>query len=204
VAILSAGQLLSLLVPPSRRLKPFFIPILVALCLSIFISSSDFHLLHVLRPNSEKIAYRMGAFEKFWSHWYHRYDFSGAAEFVNEAASVDSKIVVSYNLNTVSFYLDKPHAIYWPRENPRFRLVSRKGGSVELWSNMPLLSTKKDLVEYSQKSNEIWLIVLDRYDPFLLVPEELWPQRFLSLKIFSVGIDKHVQAWKIRLRPSKL
>ncbi|MBW2662028.1 MAG: hypothetical protein JRD93_08605 [Deltaproteobacteria bacterium] len=172
----------------------------IALCLLAFSMSEDFNAFHLMHLKSDTVAYRMGRYERFEKHWYPRWDFERPAKLVNEAVSDGSKIVVSWQVNTVGYYLKPEFAVYWPMENVSFASISRDGGTRELWSGKPLLSTTEELIEFTQKADKVWLVVLGKNDSLKLDPEMVWPGRIKNVEVFTPGRDKRIEVWKIELR----
>ena len=166
----------------------------------IFISSGDFDLHHVFDPTADDISYRTGKYESYKHHWYHRYDFRGAATALNSTDIEDCKIIVSFTTNTVSFYLKKPHAIFWPRKSSNFRGISRNNGLTELWSNMRLLSTTEELEDFIRDEKSVCLVVLANRDPLSLWLEEIGPERIENVETITAGRDNRINIIKAELK----
>lgn len=172
----------------------------IALCLFAFSMSEDFNAFHLVHLKSDTVAYRMGRYERFEKHWYPRWDFERPAKLVNEAASDGSRIVVSWHVNTVGYYLKPEFAMYWPREVAYFAAISRAGGTRELWSGKRLLSTIEELIEFTKKADNVWLVVLGKNDSLKLDPEMVWPGRVQDVEVFRPGRDERIEVWRIELR----
>jgi hypothetical protein len=170
----------------------------IAFCLSFFLMSEDVDAHHLLHPNSDRVAYRMGPYEKFSRHWYPRWDFQRPAEFLNAAASDGATVIIMSSANTVGAYLKSDFVIYWRRTDSRFALVSREGGSRELWSGRRMLSTFQDLAEYTQGAQTVWLVFYPGWES--LEPSAVWPGRVLSVEVHKPGIDKRIEVWRIELK----
>lgn len=173
----------------------------IFLTLLAFTVSEDFNAYHITHLQSDEIVFRMGKYEKFSQHWYPRLDFQKPAELVDMGYSQQSKIIVSSYVNTIGAYLKSDFAFYWPQSDARFNLISRAGGTRELWSGARLLSHAEDLIEYTKDADIIWLVSLkDERDPLRIFPEMLWPNYVKSVDVFAPGRDKRIEVWKISLK----
>ena len=163
--------------------------------------SEDFSVLYLRDLKSDAVTYRLERYEKFARHWYPRWDFQRPAELVNAAASNGSRVVVSDKVSTVAAYLKPEFAVFWPREDIRFRGISRNAGKRELWSGRQLLSTIEEVIEYTQNADTVWLLVLGlRADPLRLDPEVAWPGRVQNVVVYRPGRDERIEVWRIELR----
>ena len=143
----------------SRSRQPMAEGVGAALFACLFLLSSDFNPRHIARVASDEVTYRTGAFERFRSVWYPRLDYRSAAEFVNLHAMDDARTrIVVAGQPPVSYYLERDHAVYYSRDDPRFRNVSRDRGTVELWSDQRLLSTPEDLDRYTSTARVVWIV----------------------------------------------
>lgn len=131
----------------------------LAALLLVFLGSRDFNPLHLLRAGEPAYQLRAGALERHAPVWYPRADLRGPGEFVNRAVEPrDESRTIAVGQPATSWYLDHPHAVYLPRSGPRFRRVSRAGGSRDLWSGEQLLSTPEELRSYARDARHLWLI----------------------------------------------
>jgi hypothetical protein len=168
--------------------------------LILFFISEDFNISHILNLRSEEVHYRMGRFERYSLHWYTRRDYLRPAEMVNKYRTDNDRVIVSSSIITVSAYLNDGFAVFCPREDVIFPLISREKGTLEIWSNHRLLSTSDDVMEYTFDADTVWLIVLDEVNSEYLDPDLLWPDRIKSLESFKPGYDKRIKVLRIDLK----
>jgi hypothetical protein len=166
--------------------------------LLLFTLSGDFDVRHLWNAGGREVSYRLGPFAAHELTWYPRSDYAGPARFAARAAPDDARIVVE-NLPPASWYLPRPHAVFYPREGNRFLLTSREQGTVELWSNQPLLSTAADLAAYAAGAEELWIIrAIDRIE---VLPDldEVFDSRLLERERLYTSADGRIEVLRLRL-----
>ncbi|SLN69402.1 hypothetical protein OCH7691_03189 [Oceanibacterium hippocampi] len=130
----------------------------VAVFLGLFAIAGDFHPRHLMATASADVTYRSGPFAPYAATWYPRRDAAGAARYALETVPADAPVVV-VDLLPASHYLRREHAVYLFREDEEFYNNSRRGGTVDLWANRPLLSEPGALCRYAGAAGEIWLLI---------------------------------------------
>jgi hypothetical protein len=172
----------------------------IALCLIAFGLSEEFNSFHLLNLDSDIIAYRMGNYDRFSSHWYQRWDFKGVAEFLDANTSETSMIILSREVDTMAFYLKKEFIFYWDRDSDDYTIVSRDRGTREVRSGNPMISTTQEVINLSQSAKSVWLVFYPEWRTWQLNPETVWPGRVKSVEVYKPGRDKRIEVWKIEFK----
>lgn len=160
--------------------------------------SSDFDLQHLLNVSSREVVFRQGDFEHHEGLWYPRDDVVGPARFVTERAAGDSVIV--QEAPEVSYYLDRSHALYLARDRFRFPNVSRERGTVDFWSGLRLLGTKRDIAAYTSCADRVWVVRMSADDWIPI--EDAWSKRLRQIETVHTGIDGAVEVLRVDLSAS--
>ena len=172
--------------------------------LGLFSLTSDFNPRHIAQMGTDAVMFRTGVFEPFWPTWYQRLDYESPARFVNgNAAPVDTtRIIVEYHYPT-SYYLQREHAIWLPRNTEVFDLHSRVRGTVDLWSDRRLLSTEQEIADYTRTASDVWLIrSIDPAFPWEVPdPHRIWGDRVAEQSRSFVSRDGRIEVVHLRLTP---
>jgi hypothetical protein len=171
--------------------------------LGLFALTGDFSPRHIFNVTDDRVVFRLDGYEKFRRVWYSRSDFASPAEFLNRAASSEDRIIV-VNQPPVSYYVRKPHAVYYDRSNRRFTNVSRSQGTVDLWSSRPLLSTAEDLRSFTRSASTVWLVRAHDPSSLRFDPGEVWRDRMVQTTLQYVGRDGAVEVLQVELVPESL
>jgi hypothetical protein len=171
-------------------------------CLAIFVLTEDFHFRHITDISSEQVRFRLGEFKRFSPTWYARSDFESPAVFARSFADGEpsSRVIVD-GLPPVSYYLGRPHAVYYERSGRRFYNVSRASGTVDLWSNQRLLSTDEELRSYTRCADQV-VFIRSSQDRNELDFAKIWPVRLASAAPAFTSIDGRIEAVVVKLRPN--
>lgn len=200
VALLSAGQVVEVLRRYFTKPKSVTKFIVIGLCLIGFSLTEDFDTFHLTHANSDAVAFRTEKYERFSTHWYQRWDFERPAEFLNKAVSDGDTVIVSCDVDTLGFYLPRKYMIYFPRDGADYAVVSRNRGTRELWSGKPMISSIQEVIDLTQTSERVWLVLYPGWGSLKLDPEAVWPGRVKNVQVFTPGRDKRVEVWKIALK----
>jgi hypothetical protein len=113
---------------------------------------------HLWTIDSYEINFRVHYRPRIWQHYYHRYDFRSAAQFVNERLS-EKDIVITTEVVT-SRYLEKTDFVYLESRDNRHSNHVCQDGRTERWSNLPLLSSQAALqaVVKSHSDKTVWIV----------------------------------------------
>jgi hypothetical protein len=149
------------------------------------------------------VRFRLGEFKRYSLTWYARSDFESPAAFARSFADREpsSRIIVD-GLPPVSYYLGRPHAVYYERSGRRFYNVSRAGGTVDLWSNQRLLSTDEELRSYARCADQV-VLIRSSQDRNELDFAKIWPVRLASAAPAFTSIDGRIEAVVVKLRPNE-
>jgi len=172
----------------------------IAFCLLAFGVSEDFNPFHLLHLNSDIIAFRTGKYDRFSSHWYQRWDFKQVAELLDADTSETSRIILSREVDTIAFYLDKEFIFYWAKDSDDYTGVSREHGTREVRSGKPMISTIQEVMDLAQSAKSVWLVFYPEWRTWELNPETVWPGRVKNVEVYKPGRDKRIEVWKIELR----
>jgi hypothetical protein len=173
--------------------------LMIALCGVPFFFSEDYNAAVLTQASSDSIAFRTGRYERLSRHWYERWDFKRPAELVNAEATAGSKIIVSRDVDTTGFYLDKEFVVYFPWEAHDFTAVSRDRGKRELWSNNRMISTTREIMDETQHAETIWLILYPKWNSLKIDPYAIWPGRVKNVEVFTPGRDGRIEVWRVEL-----
>jgi Dolichyl-phosphate-mannose-protein mannosyltransferase len=174
-------------------------------CVALFVSAEDFHLRHITDISSQEVRFRLGEFKRYSATWYGRSDFESPATFVHRLTNPDAATrVIVVGLPVVSYYLNRPHAMYYDRRGVRFYNVSRVGGTVDLWSNQRLLSTEDELRSYTQSSKRAFIIQSASAERRPFEIEEVWKGRLASADRVFESLDGRIEVIRVDLLPGRL
>jgi hypothetical protein len=172
----------------------------VAGAVLLFTLTDDFNPLHLARVGADDVGYRTESFARYEPLWYSREDTRSPAQFVNEAlreGGEDVAVVVA-NVPQASYYLEPLHGVFYPRDHARFPRVSRKGGTVDLWSGQRLLSTSDDLRAYTGDRSEVWILRDAQTSPVFDI-DSVWAERVESVERPYLGPDGYLEVLRVHL-----
>lgn len=155
----------------------------------------DFRLDHLLRINESEFRFRTAYDRQLAGHYYTRWDFRSASQYVNERlAPGDSVIVFDQPL---PHYLDRTSGVFIRTGTKNHRLVWGCDGTRDLWSNAPLLDTEQELYRLiDETTGDVWLIVRTDAYPSRDPIERVLPERF-ALQPEFVTVDEHLAVYRI-------
>lgn len=123
----------------------------------LFIVSEDFNPRHLMQISRPDAIYRQNFSAPMQNHLYFRIDFRSVGRYIDANRSGDD-IVISA-IVPATYYIDDVDAIYMPESSPLFRISACNYGSIERWTNLPLLTTKNQFLEFVQRSRTTWLVM---------------------------------------------
>ena len=163
-----------------------------------FALTEDFNPRHLLNIGSENVTFRLKGYQKFRDLWYPRYDFRSPALFLNQKVKPEKGTqIIFVGVTPVTHYF-KGHnyAVYSPRKE---LIDSREKGTVELWTNMPMITGHEELRRYTRDAKTLWLVRrTDRRVPLFQV-EEVWADRILFQSRENISLDGRIEVVQIRL-----
>jgi len=126
--------------------------------LLVFAASTDFRPVHLWTIDSYETNHRVHYRPRIMLHYYRRYDFRSAAQYVNERLG-DKDIVITTEVVTTQ-YLEKTDYVYLNSNDGRYPGQVCPDGKTERWSNLPLISSQAGLqaVVRSHSDNTVWLV----------------------------------------------
>jgi hypothetical protein len=127
--------------------------------LLLFLASNDFHPSHLLALNEPDVAYRTGRWEGYSRAWYERSDMVSPSRYVRQKAA-PSDAVVAVNMPVASYYLERPHLVFVPRDRGwrRYIALARERGTLDVWSGQPLAGTLEELEERIGGARTVWFL----------------------------------------------
>ena len=199
--LLSAKELTQKFVGTRENFKKAQVTAITALlCLGSFAFSKDFNPKHIVQVTTERVGFRKFEYNRFARTWYFRHDYRSPAEFINQNVSEeDAPRIIVVDQPPVSYYLKEEHAVYYSRNGDRFSNVSRERGTVDLWSNNQLLSTKQNLREYTKEITTVWLIRSSSPEMQRFRIEEVWDTRLKSVSRMFLSIDGRIEVVQVKL-----
>jgi hypothetical protein len=130
----------------------------------LFIFAEDFSVRHLFKINEPQFRYRTAYSDKLATHYYPRWDFRSAADFVNQNLAENDKVIVFDQ--PLPHYLNRTTGIYLGGQGSGLHeMIAACGGKKDRWSNAPLLRSKSAVMDFIRDSNRpIWLIIrTDKY-----------------------------------------
>jgi hypothetical protein len=124
-----------------------------------FLVSHDFRIKHLREIDTPSFMYRLSYDEGLVRHFYMRWDYRGLAQMLDQLADEDD-FVVSAAYPVFSYYSRLVDAVYVDEQSSVFHNVAVHGGTVDRWSNLPLLSNLDTLESaIAHHSSRVWLVV---------------------------------------------
>jgi hypothetical protein len=142
-----------------------------------FASTEDFQPRHLLRIDSAEVNFRRHMSSARASHYYNRSDIRGTAEWLEAHATGPADLVISGpGVTALDWYYPALHLVYVDPSDRRLFAWSCKRGTVERWSNLPLVHTMTDLeaqisahprtfIAVAAKRVDVLLADLQRFNP---------------------------------------
>lgn len=167
----------------------------------LFAATEDFGLDHMRNVAGDEASYRIGAHAGREATWYIREDYRSPAELLNATQLSGREGVLAADVPPTSYYLERDHAIFYPRGSLRFRNVSREAGTIDFWTGRRLLSTPEDLRDFAAGLERVWLLRrADRREPVFDI-EETWGDRVRHIESVYAGRDGRVELVRVDLSP---
>ncbi|MFL6604121.1 MAG: ArnT family glycosyltransferase [Steroidobacteraceae bacterium] len=127
-------------------------------CLGGFAFTEDFRPGHLLHIDSAEVSFRQGMSSAEAAQYPARSDLSGAASWLQAHVTPGTDLVIN-GFPGVDFYY--PHASYFFMENTdsRFESWSCRAGTLERWSNLPLIHSVAMLDARAASHPRVWLVI---------------------------------------------
>jgi Dolichyl-phosphate-mannose-protein mannosyltransferase len=137
----------------AARLGSILIPIV-----TVFAVAEDFRLTHLLNINETEFRFRTAYERRLQVHYYPRWDFRAAAEYVNARLATDDRVIVFDQ--PLPHYLDRTSGLFIRYGTSLYRLIWGCDGTRDLWSNARLLDTEQDVEQLiATTSGNVWLVM---------------------------------------------
>jgi hypothetical protein len=127
-------------------------------CLLAFVLSEDFRPLHLWNIDSEAINFRIGMGSRLSGHYHPRSDTRSAAEWLQAHATPSEDLVV-IAFPGVDFYYPKSDYYFVSAADPRFESWACSRGSVQRWSNLPMIHSYAALRAKVTTGRRMWLVL---------------------------------------------
>jgi hypothetical protein len=170
-----------------------------AICLGGFALTEDFRPGHLLHIDSAEVNFRLGISSTEASQYPARGDIRGAARWLDSHVARGTDVVVN-SFPGVDFYYPNADFFFMEFNDSRFEGWSCQSGSVDRWSNRPLLYSINMLDSAARSHPKVWLVIesprrkdvlarLASIDPSLHVHLE-WVGRNPGISIVSLQRSK--------------
>jgi len=175
---------------------------LAALPLAAMTITEELDVGHLARLSTPEANYRTGAFASRARHWYPRADFAGPAREAADRADAGDVLVIEPPASRL--YVDRPYLPYVGDDRPRFRTLSRSGGTREIWTGLPLLRTPAMLFAAVPPAGEgaLWFVasVDDLAGSFTDGTDlgGLASSLGFEAELVTTGVDGRVGVWRIQ------
>jgi Dolichyl-phosphate-mannose-protein mannosyltransferase len=154
VAITTIRELLSL----SSRTQPLAPVATAIICLGGFALTEDFRPEHLLHIDSAAVAFRQGISSAEATQYPTRADIRGAARWLDSHVTRGTDLVVN-SFPGVDFYYPNADFYFMEFNDSRFESFSCRSGSVDRWSNRPLLYSIAMLDAAIKSHPKVWLVI---------------------------------------------
>lgn len=153
----------------------------VAVCLAAFVLSEDFRPQHLWNIDSEAINFRIGMGPRLSSHYHPRSDSRAAATWL-QAHAVPGQDLVIISFPGVDFYYPKSDYYFVADSDPRFESWACSRGTVQRWSNLPMIHSYDALQAKLTTGRRVWMVLEpSRMQPILAtLPPGRWTLEWTS------------------------
>ncbi|MEO1117686.1 MAG: hypothetical protein AAFX75_07380 [Pseudomonadota bacterium] len=124
----------------------------------VFLFGPDFQPARIIGIADYDTNFRVGLPTRLVSHYYKRFDFDGAARYIEARAGTGSVTVTT--LTEATPYLSADY-VYLDESDNRFRGQACRNATIERWSNLPLIASADDLDEL-RRDSDVWVLLGER------------------------------------------
>jgi hypothetical protein len=152
-------------------------------CAAAFVLSEDFQPRHLWNIDTEAVNFRIGMPGRLAGHYHPRSDVRSAADWLR-AHVVRGQDIVINSFPGVDFYY-RPADFYFVTESdPRFEVYSCRRGTVQRWSNLPMIHTYDGLLAKAASGRRLWLVLEESRMPQVVakLPAGEWTLQWTSRK----------------------
>jgi len=153
----------------------------VVVCLIAFVLSEDFRPWHLWNIDSEAINFRIGMGPRLSSHYHPRSDSRAAATWLQAHADPGQDLVI-ISFPGVDFYYPKSDYYFVSDSDPRFESWACSRGTVQRWSNLPMIHSYEALRAKLTAGRRVWMVLEpSRMQPILAtLPAGYWTLEWTS------------------------
>jgi hypothetical protein len=126
-----------------------------------FAATEDFQPRHLLRIDSPEIIFRQGMSSAVGSHYYRRGDSRASADWL-QAHAVPADLVVSGpGVAVLPFYFHQVDLVYLEHDDQRLYAWACRLGTVDRWSNLPLVYDIEGLKSRIEEHPRSFIVVFE-------------------------------------------
>jgi hypothetical protein len=127
-------------------------------CLCGFALSEDFRPVHLWNIDSEAVNFRIGMSGRLSGHYHPRSDVRAAATWL-QAHVVPGQDIVIDSFPGVDFYYREANYYFVADTDPRFEVYSCNRGTVQRWSNLPMIHSFGALTAKVATGRRVWMVL---------------------------------------------
>jgi hypothetical protein len=176
-SILTVGRALRAVLGPTRLAAGAA----VAACLALFMLSEDFRPAHLWNIDTEAVNFRIGMGGRLAGHYHPRSDVRAAATWLQEHVVTGQDIVID-SYPGVDFYYRNSDFYFVSDTDGRFDVWSCRRGTVQRWSNLPMIHSYDTLAAKVATGRRVWMVVETSVMPQILArfPPTEWTVEWTS------------------------
>jgi len=160
--------------------------VLAGTCLGLFMLSEDFQPLHLLRVDEPTVLYRRTLNAGQQSHLVTRDDTRAVAQWLQRQAAAQPTVVVSA-VQGLDYYAPQIQYFYVARDDFNFESYACRYGTIDRWSNLPLVQSPEQLAALAGAPRATYLVTYSaRVPPLLAQLQALQPRVVLVVDHLSV------------------
>jgi hypothetical protein len=130
----------------------------VVACLTLFAASEDFSPGHLWNIDTEAVNFRIGMSGRLAGHYHPRSDTRAAAVWLQEHVVPGQDLVID-SFPGVDFYYRNSDFYFVSDSDGRFDAWSCKRGTVQRWSNLPMIYSYDTLATKVASGRRVWMVV---------------------------------------------
>lgn len=157
-ALVTIDRAVRALVPAASARAPVGAPAAALLALGAFALTEDFAPRHLRNIDTAAINFRIGMSAALVQHYHPRSEVRGAARWLADHVDRSHDTVVNAYPG-VDFYYPASDYFFMDESDPRFENWSCRRGTIDRWSNRPLLYTTAALAARMSGGRRIWLVL---------------------------------------------
>jgi hypothetical protein len=130
----------------------------IVACIAAFMLSEDFRPVHLLNIDTAAINFRLGMPGRLAGHYHPRSDVRSAAQWLQAHALPGQDLVVA-SYPGVDFYYRNADYYFVTMSDPRFDVWSCRRGTVQRWSNLPMIYSYDTLLTKAATRRRTWIVL---------------------------------------------